>query len=200
MLAKPAAGILISLLALAGCLLMFLFVPIDVLSNWTREDAFFEIGSFVGYWVAALICLFQAYRGYGTRFYTSTALLLFLFGARELDWHKRFTTASILKLNYYLKMQVPTEEKLIAIVVVTFILVFTLYYIVTYFPTFMRNLRGREASAITVCCLVVVLVFTKIVDRYVNILQDDVGFAVSAWEKNCKPPLRNRLNCRYQYS
>jgi hypothetical protein len=181
MLAKPGAGILISLMALAGCLLMFAFVPIEDLKNWTREDAFFEYGSIVGYWAAALLCLLQAYRGVSARFHASTALLLFLLGARELDWHKKFTTASILKLNYYFKMQVPAFERLIATAVVIFILIFTAYYIVRYVPPFLRNLRRREPSAITVCCALVALVFSKIMDRLVNILQDDYGLAVAEW-------------------
>lgn len=193
MLPKSNTGILVSLLALAGCLLMFVLVPVDTLRGWTREDAFFEIGAVVGYWVAALICLSQALRGHGTPFYANSALLLFLLGARELDWHKKFTTASILKLSYYFKLQVPAGERLIALAIVICILAFTIYYIARYVPPFIRHLRAREPFAITVCCALVVLVLSKIMDRLVNILKDDYGLAVPAWLEKVQLSLEEPL-------
>jgi len=181
MLAKPVSGILISLLALAGCLLMFVFAPIEDLKNWTREDAFFEYGSIAGYWIAVLVCLILAVRGHAARFHADTALLLFLFGARELDWHKKFTTASVLKSNYYLKMHVSTGERLVAGVIMLLVLVFIVYYLARYVPPFIRNLRQRQPAAITVCCSLVALVVSKFMDRLINVLQDDYGFAVAEW-------------------
>jgi hypothetical protein len=193
MLRGPGAGIFISVLALAGCLLMFLLVPIEDLRDWTREDAFFEIGSIAGYWIAALACLILAARGRGVRFHAGTTLLLFLLGARELDWHKKFTTASILKLNYYFKLQVPAAERLIALVIVIGILAFSFYYIARYLPPLIRRLRSGDAAAISVCCAVVILIFSKIMDRLVNILKDDYSLSIPIWLEKLQLSLEEPL-------
>lgn len=174
-------GLTVCAAAFIGCLLMFAFVPFDVLRGWMREDGFFETGSIIGYWIATLACLFLAMRGHDTWFHAATALLMFLLSAREMDWHKKFTTASILKSNYYLKMHVPARERLIAGVVIVLILAFLIYYAIKYLPPFLRKLRARNAAAITVGCTLAVLVFTKIMDRLINILKDDYNLTVSEW-------------------
>lgn len=193
MLRSTNAGIIITASALAGCLVMFLLIPIENLRDWTREDAFFEIGSVAGYWLAALICLILTVRGRSMRFHAETAILMFLLGARELDWHNKFTTASILKLNYYLKLQVPTQERLIGLLIAVCILVFIFYYVYRYLPQLIRMTRSGDRAAITVCCAIATLVFSKFMDRLVNILKDDYSLSVPIWLEKLQLSLEEPL-------
>jgi len=190
-LRAPYAGVILSLLAILGCFGMLAFVPYPTLLGWTREDAFFEVGSVVGYWLGALACLALMRRD--ARLFGLSAILVFLLGARELDWHKAFTTDSLLKSNYYLKSAAPMSEKVIAGIVVLCIFALAIYYLARYAGPFLRALRARRAPAISIACVFGLLGFTKVVDRSVSVLKDDYAVRVPEWAVQLQTALEEPL-------
>lgn len=120
-------------------------------------------------------------------------MLLFLFGARELDWHKAFTTDSVLKSNYYLKSAAPLTEKLIAGAVVLLIFALVIYYLACYLRPFLQGLLRRSPPAISIACTFVLLAFTKVVDRSVSVLEVDYGVRVPEWVERLQTALEEPL-------
>lgn len=178
-LVRPTLGPLVAGLAVVACLAMALWVPRETLEAWTAEGAFFEAGSVVGWWVGALLCI--GLLRSEPRFYALTAALLLLAGARELDWHKAFTTDSVLKTNYYLETVAPLGEKLLAAGFVVLVAIMVAYYLRAYLPDLWRGLRARRAAAVTAATVIALLVFTKTFDRVPNQLKDDYGLVVPDW-------------------
>jgi hypothetical protein len=168
-----AAGI-----AIALCTSLYLLVPPPTLRDWIKEDGFFEIGSAaIWFAAAAVLAALSAYRSPRALF-AASAVITFLFGARELDWHKAFTTDSLLKSNYYLKSSAPLAEKLIAGVVVLAIALVVGYVVVRYGMRFLKRLASLYPPALTLAHALVLLVLTKLIDRSVNVLKDDWQLAV----------------------
>ncbi len=161
-----------------GCLLMLL-LPLDELKRWTSEEGLFEQGSWVVYFVVAAVCLFLMRED--PRLYATSAVVVLAMAARELDLHRRFTTDSMLKSRYYLKVQAPLIEKLIAGAVVLALTAVVLYMLVRYLPLLLRRLRERSPAAITLATSFVVLVLTKIADRLPDLVRHDFGAVVPAW-------------------
>lgn len=161
-----------------GCLLMLL-LPLDELKRWTSEEGLFEQASWVLYFVVAAVCLFLIRED--PRLYATSAVVVLAMGARELDLHRRFTTDSMLKSRYYLKVQAPLIEKLIAGAIVLALTAVVLYMLVRYLPLLLRRLRERSAAAITLATSFGVLVLTKIADRLPDLMRHDFGAVAPAW-------------------
>ena len=165
--------------AFALCCLLMLLLPLDVLKHWTSEEGLFEQASWVVYFVAGAICLFLMRDD--ARLYGTCAVVIFAMGGRELDLHRRFTTDSMLKSRYYLKVQAPLVEKLLAGAVVLALTAVVLYMLVRYLPLLLRRLRERSPAAITLATAFVVLVLTKMADRLPDVMRHDFGAVVPAW-------------------
>lgn len=177
-LTRPYAAVVFTVLFALACLLM-LFLPLDELKRWTSEEGLFEQASWGVYFVVAAICLFLV--RHDARLYATSTVVVLAMGARELDLHRRFTTDSMLKSRYYLKVQAPLMEKLIAGAVVLALTAVVLYMMVRYLPLLLRRLRERSPAAITLVTSFVVLVLTKIADRLPDVMRHDFGAVVPAW-------------------
>lgn len=177
-LTRPYAAVVFTVLFALGCLLMLL-LPLDELKHWTSEEGLFEQASWVVYFVVAATCLFLVRDD--ARLYGTSAVVVLAMGARELDLHRRFTTDSMLKSRYYLKVQAPLIEKLLAGAVVLALTAVVLYMLVRYLPLLLRRLRERSPAAITLATSFGVLVLTKIADRLPDVMRHDFGAVVPAW-------------------
>lgn len=177
-LTRPYAAVVFTVLFALGCLLM-LFLPLDELKHWTSEEGLFEQASWVVYFAVAATCLLLVRDD--VRLYGTSAVVVLAMGARELDLHRRFTTDSMLKSRYYLKVQAPLIEKLLAGAVVLALTAVVLYMLVRYLPLLLRRLRERSPAAITLATSFVVLVLTKIADRLPDVMRHDFGAVVPAW-------------------
>ena len=83
-----------------------------------REGGLIESASSLGYFLCAALILYRGRWAYLKR-YGYFLLLVFLFGFRELDFDKQFTTKGILQMNLYTSQGVPIIEKLIGLVGIT---------------------------------------------------------------------------------
>ncbi|HEX7054802.1 MAG TPA: hypothetical protein VF211_12825 [Burkholderiales bacterium] len=172
-LTRPYAAVAVALVAFLASLLLMLVLPLETFRRWTSEEGFFEQASWIGYLAAGALCLLMARRD--PRLYLPCSVVLLAMCARELDWHRRFTTDSFLKSRYFLKVQAPLAEKLIAGAVVLALTALVLYLVVRYWRPFLRALRARVPAAVTLATTVALLVVTKTADRLPGILRDDYG-------------------------
>lgn len=142
------------------------------------ESGLIERASAFGYFACAAFMLarggqqFIRYRGY-------FAVLVTLFGCRELDFDKAFTTIGILKSRFFVSPDVPLGEKLAGFIVIS-ILIWSVYKILSqHFKSFLSDLRERTPEAIGVAIVFFLLAFSKSIDGLPRKLQP-LGIEVSA--------------------
>ena len=178
-LTHPYAAAALVLALFVCSLSLMLLLPLDTFRQLTSEEGFFEQGSWIGYLVAGVACLLLVRRE--PRLYGPSAIVIFAMCARELDWHRRFTTDSLLKSRYYLKVQAPLVEKLLAGAVVLALTAVVVYLLVRYRRPFVAALRLRVPVAMTLATAALLLLFTKIADRLPGILKEDYAARLPDW-------------------
>ncbi len=102
------------------------------------EGQFIEVASCVLWFVCALVSTIGALR------LTSTAWayiggVTFLFGLRELDFDKKFTTMGILKSKFYFSDTVPIGEKIIGFAIVLLLLFLAVALVRLFIQTVRKN-------------------------------------------------------------
>jgi len=99
-------------------------------------------------------------------------------GAREMDWHSRWTGKSIIKISYYLG-DAPWAHKLLAFMALSLTALCAIYLLWRYGLELWRAFLQGKPFARTVATLFATLVLTKIMDRSVNLLIQDFGVAIA---------------------
>lgn len=165
----------VGLAGLAGIVLGFRESVEDILLT---ESGLIERASALGYFACAAYMLakggseFVRTRGY-------FVVLVTLFGCRELDFDKAFTTIGILKSRFFVSPDVPLGEKLAGFVVIS-ILIWSVYKILSkHLAPFLSNLREKTPEAIGVAVVFFLLAFSKSIDGLPRKLQP-LGIEVSA--------------------
>ena len=155
---------LITALLIIAVLLMLSFIY-DVYKYplWLKEGGIIESLSAIGYFVAVLLILLKGKWAYVKK-YHYFFMLIIMFGLRELDFHKKFTTMGMFKSKFYLSSDVPIIEKLIGLLVVLLIL----YIIITIFRNHSKDLWNKIKTFspvhIGVVVTFLVLFFAKAID------------------------------------
>ena len=165
----------VGLAGLAGIVLGFRDSVEDILLT---ESGLIERASALGYFACAAYMLtkggseFVLTRGY-------FVVLVTLFGCRELDFDKAFTTIGILKSRFFVSPDVPLGEKLAGFIVIS-ILIWSVYKILSqHLAPFLSNLREKTPEAIGVAIVFFLLAFSKSIDGLPRKLQP-LGIEVSA--------------------
>ena len=165
----------VGLAVLAGIVLGFRESVEDILLT---ESGLIERDSAVGYFACAL---YMVARG-GSEFIRTRGyfvVLVTLFGCRELDFDKAFTTIGILKSRFFVSPDVPLGEKFAGFIVIS-ILIWSVYKILSqHFVSFLSDLRERTPEAIGVAIVFFLLAFSKSIDGLPRKLQP-LGIEVSA--------------------
>ena len=166
-----AAGLAV----LAAIVLGFRGAVEDILLT---ESGLIERASALGYFACAAYMLvkgggeFIRARGY-------FVVLVILFGCRELDFDKAFTTIGILKSRFFVSPDVPLGEKLAGFIVIS-ILIWSVYKILSkHFARFLLDLREKTAESIGIAIVFFLLAFSKSIDGLPRKLQP-LGIEVSA--------------------
>ena len=128
-----------------------------------QEGGVIETLSAVGYFVCALFVMWVGKWSYITR-YNYFVILIILFGLRELDFHKRFTTMGMFKLTFYLSHSVPVIEKLAGLLVMAVLLYIVISIITHHSKYFFRNIKQKSPVHIGALLTFVFLVITKTID------------------------------------
>jgi len=155
--------LLIAILAIAIFLTLSFIYDVHQYPLWIKEGGIIETLSAIGYFVAALLILLKGKWAY-IKQYHYFFMLIIMFGLRELDFHKKFTTMGMFKSKFYLSSDVPMSEKFIGLLVVLLLL----YIIITIFRNHSKGLwsKIKTFSPVHVGVLIIfmVLFFSKAID------------------------------------
>lgn len=147
------------------------------------ESGPIEVASAVGYFACALYMIarggrdFLVSRGY-------FVVLTLLFGFRELDFDKAFTTMGILKSRFYLSSDVPIPEKVIGLLIIALIFWTVFQLLRNHFVEFLQGLKQRAPVALGVGLIFFLLAFSKSIDGLARKLKPfgiETSAEVSRW-------------------
>ena len=119
--------------------------------------------SALGYFCCVFYMAVRGGRAYLTR-YSYVVVLITLFGCRELDFDKRFTTMGVLKSRFYLSTDIPIFEKLIGLIVIALIIWSVAMIVRNHIVSFLEGLRLVSVEATGVAAALLLLGFSKSID------------------------------------
>ncbi|MCK5830785.1 MAG: hypothetical protein KAH20_10840 [Methylococcales bacterium] len=129
---------------------------------WIKEGGVIETLSVLGYFLCALLMLFMGKWPY-IKQYHYFFILVVLFGMRELDFDKRFTTMGILKSKFYVSDSVPLPEKIIGLMVIS-VLIYIIVFIIKNHYKILLNIKNLSFIHIGVLLTFSFLVLSKAID------------------------------------
>lgn len=126
-----------------------------------KEGGAVESLSAIGYFICAILLLLIG-RDHKSCWYIM--FILFVFGLREMDFHARFTTMSLLKTKFYLSPDVPVMEKVIGAIVILLLLYSFFHLVKNHFRDLMNAIKQMEPYAIGVLFGILLLFLTETLD------------------------------------
>lgn len=148
--------------------LLALFAYCTVLDDASRkallsEDGPVEIASAVLYFVC---CGYALIRGGGVflKKYPYFVVIPLLFGMRELDFDKRFTTIGVLKSKFYVSPLEPLHTKLVVIALGLAVIVLVAMMVKNHLKALWESLRSGDALGWGVVVVLAMLVVSKSLD------------------------------------
>jgi len=160
---KPIFPLVISIFAIVMTLILSFKFNIYQYPFWIKEDGIIESLSVFGYFVAAMLILVKGKWPYVKQYYYFFVLII-MFGLRELDFHKKFTTMGIFKSKFYLSSQVPILEKLIGLLIILFILHIIITIFKNHSQDFFSKIKSFSSIHIGALIIFLVLFFSKTLD------------------------------------
>ncbi len=128
-----------------------------------EEDGVVETMSAAGYFIGfVLLLILMGVRRSAAGWSLSVALLCLCF--RELDFHKQFTTMSIFKSRFLTSSKVPTDERVVGILIIVALLALVFLILKTYLKPFVAQLRRRDPCALSILFAGMALVVSKSLD------------------------------------
>lgn len=143
---------------------------------WIKEGGVIETLSALGYFLCALLMIVRGKWSYIKK-YHYFFILVILFGFRELDFDKRFTTMGILKSKFYVSSSVPLSEKLIGLFVIAVLLYIIFSIVKNHYKDFFLNLKKLSPVHIGSLVTFLVLFVSKTLDGLSRKL-GDFGFVM----------------------
>ena len=143
------------------------------------EGGIIESLSALGYFISVAVMFYYGGVDFAKR-YHYLIMLTTLFGLRELDFDKRFTTMGILKSRFFTSDLVPLEEKFIGAVVVLVLLYIVFRIIKDHALSFAAGVKDKVPRHIGTLSIIAALVFSKSIDGLGRKLLD-VGITVDPW-------------------
>ena len=122
-----------------------------------------ERASAMGYFLCAGYMLLGGGRKFIKK-YNYILVLVVLFGFRELDFDKRFTTMGILKSRFYLSSEVSALEKFIGLIVIVLLLWAVIKIVRNHLASTIANLVEFNERAVGVVMIFVLLTVSKSID------------------------------------
>ncbi len=130
---------------------------------WLEEGGVIESLSAIGYFVCEFYMLLKGGWGY-IKSYGYFFVLIILFGFRELDFHKKFTSMGLLKSKLYVTDTVPLHEKVIGLLLIA-ILVYILFSIFRrHGKSFLKNIKHLSSVHLGALATILLLVVSKSID------------------------------------
>lgn len=160
---KPLYPLMISIFTISLLLLLSFIFNLYEYPLWIKEGGIIETLSAIGYFVAALFILLKGKWSYISRYYYFFILII-LFGLRELDFHKKFTTMGIFKSKFYLSNSVPLFEKFIGLLVILLVLYMFVSIINNHSKGFFIKIKKISPVHIGLLITFFLLFFSKTID------------------------------------
>lgn len=148
--------------------LVVLFALSTILDDSTRkaflsEDGPVEIASAVLYFVCCAYLLLKGGLAF-FKHYPYFVVIPLLFGMRELDFDKRFTTIGVLKSKFYVSPLEPWHTKLIVIMLGLAVIVLIVMMIKKHLKALWESVRSGGDMGIGVVLVLAMLVVSKSLD------------------------------------
>ncbi|TCP07563.1 hypothetical protein [Caldimonas thermodepolymerans] len=161
-------------------LLVWALLPAEQVMALVIEGGPIEMPSALLYFAAAIALWFMRRRSMPVALALALTVMFCAFGARELDLHKAWSGASVLKVSYYLRPTVPLQHKLVALAVLLPVIASGFYLLLRWAKPVWQGLRARHPVAVTVVVFFATMAVAKVVDRSQNVLLEDYGIAFTA--------------------
>lgn len=145
-----------------GLIYVFLYLDKELLPALSAEHGALEMLTAILFGVAGFLGFLHFLKN-KTKLNFIFFSLMALAAAREMDWHKEWTTDSILKSRFYLDITTPILEKIIGGIVVIF-LIYAAFELVKNFPKFIRNIWNFQAKSWAIAMGLGFLVCAKTLD------------------------------------
>lgn len=156
------------------------YLDVGQIQKLVSEDGSFEIMAASLWFVLAFVCIRNL--GYAQAYPRGLAALSVIFGARELDLHRRLTADSILKINYYRMTNAPLAEKLAAGLVATATLLLIGWLLIGALRYFVRTRAWHMVWGRLVILSSMLLVLAKMFDSAPRTLHEvfDITLGLTA--------------------
>ena len=168
--------IIVSLFTIAIILILSFVYKIYEDPFWIKEGGVIETLSALGYFLAAFLMIVKGEWAYIKKYYYFFMLVL-LFGLRELDFDKRFTTMGIFKIKFYLSSSVPLSEKLMGLFVIAALLYIIFSIVKNHYKDFFLNIKKFSPVHIGSLVIFLLLLVSKTLDGLSRKL-GDLGFVM----------------------
>lgn len=165
--------IIISFLTIFGGLFAFLgyalfnFSPVEQ-AAFATEGGFIETVAASAFFIVAFLG-FVKFLQHKSKMNFIFFALMALAGAREMDWHKEWTTQSVLKSRFYIDPTTPAIEKLIGFILILF-LIYAAWQLLKRVPQFVANLWHFIPTAWAIGFGLGLITVAKILDSMARIL------------------------------
>lgn len=151
-----------------GLYYIFNFLPESEWAILVQEHGVIELSAAIAFAVAAFFGLVQFIKT-NTKMDFIFMTLMALAGAREMDWHKEWTTDSILKSRFYIDENTPAFEKIIGAIVILF-LVYAAWQLLKRVPYFITNVWHFVPTAWAIGLGLGMLTMAKSLDSMARIM------------------------------
>lgn len=164
---------ILSTITILACLSGFLYYAFthaeqSQLLSYSAESGAIELSTAIIFILAAFIGLVQFIKTNAKIDFIFMVLMAFA-AAREMDWHKEWTTDSILKSRFYIESSTPMIEKIIGGLVIAF-LIYALWQLMKRVPLFVANLWHFAPRAWAIGFGLGALTIAKILDSMERII------------------------------
>lgn len=175
----PGIAVHVLLAALCGALVLWLALPPEELSALVEEGGPIERPTVWLYLLAALAAWYLRSPADDPRTTLAVSGLLLAFGARELDLHKAWDGASMLRTSFFAG-DAPLDVKLTMLLVALLLARCAGHLLLRHARSVVRGTAGRDPVATSVAVFVAALVLASLLDRSASVLAQRFDVQVGA--------------------
>ncbi|PHS40643.1 MAG: hypothetical protein COB07_03820 [Sulfurovum sp.] len=177
-MSRPMFPLIVAIFTIATLLIASFLFKIYEYPLWIKEGGIIETLTVVGYFSCVVFILLKGGWSYIKK-YNYFFILIILFGLRELDFDKRFTTMGIFKSKFYVSSSVPVIEKFMGLLVIMVLLYIIVSIVKNHSKGFFAKIKQLSPVHLGVLITFLTIVFSKSIDGiarklgYLNIIMDD---------------------------
>ncbi|QHM75026.1 hypothetical protein C7M52_00971 [Mixta theicola] len=176
----PRFAIFFIVLTSLFTLLLWLWLPADVLIYHTEEGRIVEQLTLYAYGLTILLLLLLPVPALKPTIRYAVIIVLLTMMAREADLHKAIADMSMLKLRFWTG-NLPLRDKLMAFGLLAPAALACLWLLVSQGGATLRAAKQRISWAVSVVAFVALIALTNLLDRSLGIVKDGLGWHAPHW-------------------